>query len=342
MPSTFINLAFVAIISSLSTIVSLYFLIPYLIKKSFLDIPNARSSHKKVTPRGGGLGIAFGLAVGIAIAYVLHLPLPHFSFFIGLGFMAGISFLDDKKNLPAGLRLVVHLSVMALVIHQTGGLKQLPFPIPFNFELGWLGYILTGIWIIAVINFFNFLDGIDGYAGTQALLASIALTICQWNSSISTVTICIAFTSFGFLLFNWHPAKIFMGDVGSVSLGFAFATLPFYNQDSAPEPIVFSTAIFLWFFLADGAFTLIRRILNKEKIWEPHRTHIYQRLTQTGWSHKKVVILLMGLGTLLSALHLYLFMNDYPLNWISIVIGIAVFGAVLAVLHIRNKKKEKA
>ncbi len=325
-------------VSLLTATIALYFLIPYLIRKAFLDIPNARSSHKKVTPRGGGIGIVLGILAGAGSAYLLGLPIPPLSFFAGFLLMAGISFLDDKKNLPAGLRFGVHLVAMALVMYATGGLKKLPFPPPLNFELGWIGYLISGIWIIAVINFFNFLDGIDGYAGSQALIAGLSIAFISWGNALSVIGLCIAFSSLGFLLYNWHPAKIFMGDVGSVSLGFAFATLPFYSPLPSSEPLIYSMALFLWFFLADGAFTLIKRILNKEKIWEAHRTHLYQRLHQTGWNPRKVVVFSMGMALVVAAFQLYCYRLGNAFTWWSLGLGFLLFSVFLLVVFQREKK----
>src|SRR5689334_22187030 len=109
MPLHIVQFIILGLTSFSVSVISLYFLIPFLTKKAFLDIPNARSSHKKVTPRGGGLGIIFGILAGALVALILDLPLPHITFFIGFAMMAGISFLDDKKSLPVGLRLSVHL-----------------------------------------------------------------------------------------------------------------------------------------------------------------------------------------------------------------------------------------
>lgn len=338
MPEHFLQWAFVGLVSLIASALSLYFLIPYLTKKAFLDIPNERSSHKNITPRGGGLGIIIGISAGSVASLILDLPVPHFSFFLGLAMMATISFLDDKVNLPVGVRLGVHLSAMALVLYHTGGLHTLPFPEPFNIDLGIFGYLISAIWIIAVINFYNFLDGIDGYAGTQALLASVGLLFTQ-SGAVATVALCIAFASLGFLLYNWHPAKIFMGDVGSVSLGFSFATLPFYSQETSSETLVFTVALFLWFFLADGALTLITRILKKEKIWQPHRTHLYQRLTQTNWPHHYVVLLSMASASVIICIQVYFTFKNHPLQWTTPLIALFLFLLFMVIVVLREKKK---
>jgi Fuc2NAc and GlcNAc transferase len=229
---------------------------------------------------------------------------------------------------------------MVLVIYQTGDMKSLPFPAPLNIELGWFGYIFTGIWIISVINFFNFLDGIDGFSGSQAMVAGIGLVaICLLDES-GTVAVCIAGAAFGFLLFNWHPAKIFMGDVGSVSLGFIFATLPFYSSNASAEIVVFSTAIFLWFFLADGAFTLIRRALNKERVWEAHRSHLYQRLNKAGWKHDKIVLLVMSLSCTVIGIQVYLFKIGYPHTWWSLLAGLVLFGGYVGFVFMKENQSQ--
>ena len=239
--------------------------------------------------------------------------------------MSITSFLDDKSSLPVYIRLTAHILAMGIVIWYTGGLKYLPFAEPLNLELGYTGFLVSAIWIISVINFFNFLDGIDGFAGSQAMVAGVAVCAVFWNDASSIVGILIALSALGFLFFNWHPAKVFMGDVGSVSLGFAFATIPFYSTTLKIEEGVFSVAIFLWFFLADGAFTLIRRILNKEKIWEAHRSHLYQRLNKAGWKHNKIVSFVMILSVLLCSIQIFFVRIGTPLNWYSPVVGLLLF-----------------
>ena len=340
MSSFLLNLAITSLVSISVTCLTLYYLIPYLTRKAFLDIPNSRSSHVKVTPRGGGLAVVAGILTGSCVAFFLGLTIPHFTFYIGLVLMAITSFLDDKKSLPVYVRLSAHIIAMGLVIGYTGGLKFLPFASPLNFELGYFGYVVSAVWIISVINFFNFLDGIDGFAGSQAMVAGVSICTVFWKDASSVVGIIIALSALGFLFFNWHPAKVFMGDVGSVSLGFAFATLPFYSTSLKIEEGVFSIAIFLWFFLADGAFTLIRRILNKEKIWEAHRSHLYQRLNKFGWPHDKIVIMVIFLSVILSSVQIYCVKQGIAINWYTPGLGIFLFiFYVLFVFKVETKKK---
>jgi UDP-N-acetylmuramyl pentapeptide phosphotransferase/UDP-N-acetylglucosamine-1-phosphate transferase len=329
----------VGLASLSASAISLYFLIPFLEKKAFLDVPNSRSSHTKITPRGGGIGALIGVFIGTFTAFLLDIPLPHYTFFVGLLLMAITSFADDRKSLPVIVRLAAHFLAIGMVLYHTGGLQRLPFPSPLNIELGWAGYLITAIWILSVINFFNFLDGIDGFAGSQAMVAGIAYCAVLWGDSTAIVSACIALGALGFLFYNWHPAKIFMGDVGSVSLGFAFATLPFYaHQQIGAEGVVYSTAIFLWFFLADGAFTLIRRTINKEKIWEAHRSHLYQRLNKSGWVHDKVVTLVMVFAIISASVQVYFFKQGWVLNWWSAALGLSLFLGYVAFVFNKEKK----
>lgn len=334
------NFLVVGLASISASAFSLYFLIPYLEKKAFLDVPNERSSHTKITPRGGGMGALIGVFVGVLTAFLLDIPLPDYSFFIGLLLMAVTSFADDRKSLLVSVRLAAHFLAIGIVLYHTGGLQRLPFPSPLDLELGLAGYLIAAIWILSVINFFNFLDGIDGFAGSQAMVAGIAYCAVMWGDSTAIVSACIALGVLGFLFYNWHPAKIFMGDVGSVSLGFAFATLPFYaHSQNGAEGIVYSTAIFLWFFLADGAFTLIRRALNKEKLWEAHRSHLYQRLNKSGWAHDKVVTLVMVLAIVSACVQIYFFKQGWELNWWSAVVGLSLFLGYVAFVFYKERRE---
>lgn len=289
-----------SILSFLSSLILTSFLAKYLRAKGFIDNPNNRSSHKIPTPRGGGLAILFSLTLAFLIFYIFGILRFHPSFYIAVLLIAILSFIDDKISLSAGIRFLIHIGSALLVIYYTGGLEKLPFPDPLNISLSWLGYPISLIWILGTMNIFNFLDGIDGYAGFQILIYALGLGL--FFPGLWPLALVMGLSSIGFLFSNWHPAKIFMGDVGSASIGFIFAIIPFYiskNVDSPTYITVFYAVVFLWFFLSDGAFTIIRRIARGEKVWEAHRSHLYQRLNIVGWKHDKITIL-VALGQLLS------------------------------------------
>jgi len=316
------------------------FLVKYLTSKGVMDIPNDRSSHKIPTPRGGGMAIIFSLIIGILILKIVHpeAPLPGILFFIGALIIASTSFIDDKISLPASVRFLLHAIAAGLIIFETGGFQTFPLPEPFNLSLGWVGLPLTFIWIVAVLNIYNFLDGIDGYAGSQAVLAGIAIAVLDIFGVGYYMGSMIAATALGFLIYNWHPAKIFMGDIGSATLGFVFASLPLYFTNTSINTGIYAIVIFLWFFLSDGAFTIVRRAFNGEKIWEAHRSHLYQQMVIYGQSHNKVVLKVMVPAFALVTLFLILYHYYHGALLFTLVLAIILF--VMYWFHVMKIKKK--
>ena len=292
-------------------------LIRFLRARGVMDVPNARSSHKVPTPRGGGVGILAGLAVGLFAAWRLGMPLPRPELLIGAALIALVGMVDDRFGLPVAARLVLQVVAAGMVVFRAGGLDPFPLPDPLNFPLGPLGIPLALIWIVGVTNLYNFLDGIDGHAGLQGAVAGLGVALLQTADSSTILGLALCGACAGFLLHNWHPARIFMGDVGSATLGFILAAIPFQTSGHGRSSAVFFVAIFLWFFLSDGVFTILRRLVRGEKIWEAHRTHLYQRLVIAGLRHDQVVRRVIGGGAVLTALALVAERRENPLvQWI--------------------------
>ncbi len=279
----------------------------YAKRKAILDIPNERSSHTLPTPRGGGLGII--------ILFILSLFYFYDSIDIGLFYallcvipIAVISFVDDIFTLSSTLRVSVQ-SISAIgAIYLLGGVNHIDFLI-FDLDGWWLN-ILAFMTIIWLTNLYNFLDGIDGYASSQAVMVGLGLFIFFQNP----LGLVIVSISLGFLMFNWHKASIFMGDVGSASLGFIFAVLIFYDTSSGN---ILIWMILLSLFWIDASVTLVRRYINGEKITQAHRKHAYQRLVQSGWSHSLVV-----LSSILFNLIFLISIYFVPSLWILFIINI--------------------
>jgi Fuc2NAc and GlcNAc transferase len=265
-------------------------LIPRLQKHHVVDVPNARSSHRVPTPRGGGIGIVGGIAAGLLMAAVLSLPVPSAVILTAALLVAGCGAVDDFfGGLSVSLRMAVHLVAAAMVIGWHGGLDRLPLPPPADLPLGYASTLVAALWIVGVTNIFNFLDGIDGFAGAQAVLAGVGLAFAGGDAAIVVTAAVIAGSAAGFLAHNWHPARIFMCDVGSTTLGFLFAVLPWQAHGVARSSVVFYTALLLWFFLADGGFTLLRRLARGEPVWQAHRSHLYQMMASGGVAHDVIV-----------------------------------------------------
>ena len=270
-------------------------------QRRLLDIPNERSSHSQPTPRGGGLVIVFVTIIGAAAFWLVKpvWPLTQLlSLISGAVLVAGVSWLDDLHPLPRRIRFAVHISSAAIAVVGIGYGQVVQVPLDGRLDLGWIGIPVTFLWIVGLTNAYNFMDGIDGLAGGQGVIAGLGWGVLGWLSDQSFVAVIgtlLAAGSLGFLGHNWPPARIFMGDVGSTFMGFAFAVLAVAAAQT--EPILAWAGVFLlWPFLFDTSLTFMRRLLNGENVFAAHRSHLYQRLVIAGLSHKRVSSLYIGLA----------------------------------------------
>ena len=252
----------------------------------FMDLPTQRSSHTMPTPRGGGIAFvpAF-LAVAIVAAWVVPVEdrgavpaLYRIAMVLLPLLLVGAG--DDSRGISARVRYLVHLASAGLAVFWFGPLPGLE-PIFGDFGAPWLGAVVTVFTFTALINFYNFMDGLDGIVGgTSAVqLAFFAFYLHQpiWWLLVAAVL--------AFLLWNWPPARIFMGDSGSTVLGGAVALALQHAPDA--KTMWWAGAVTAPL-LADAVFTLLRRLVQRENIFDAHKSHIYQRLNQSGWSHGRV------------------------------------------------------
>ncbi len=288
-----------------------------------VDKPNARSNHARIVARGGGLAIVATLLAGGA-----YIAAP-WQVMAGIFLLATVSFLDDVRSLPAWLRLVVQMGVVALCIASptlfSGAIISELLPL-------WLDKLLVGLLWLWFINLYNFMDGIDGITAVETLC------ICAGVGFIvgSELSLVVAAAVFGFLPWNWHKARIFLGDVGSVTLGFVvgFLLLQLAHVD------YFAAALILpAYYLADSGVTLLRRIVRGEKFWQAHSTHFYQRAVRAGKSHATVVrrIALVNGGLVALAL---LSRESFMLAWVAL--GISVILVVGFLLYLTPREEGKA
>jgi len=259
-----------------------------------LDHPNERSLHSQPTPRTGGVAIALALSLCAAI-YVICADLPGVLLWIGLaaGLLAIMSFFDDRYGLPVGLRFLGHLLVAVLTT--TGGLILAAAEIPGWTWLWptWLAQFVTIIFLVWMINLYNFMDGMDGFAGGMAVIGFgvfALLGLKTGHSAFVVSNLLIMAASAGFLVFNFPPARIFMGDTGSSLLGLLSGAMMLWA--STEGIFKFWTGLLVFSpFVVDATVTLLRRLFRGERVWEAHRSHFYQRLVQRGWGHRKTVLI---------------------------------------------------
>jgi len=257
-----------------------YLIRQYAIKKSIIDIPNERSSHSIPTPRGGGLAVIITFFIGL---FIFRESIEENLFYALLSSLPIIivSLVDDIVTLSSKIRFIVQALSALLALYFLGGVNSIDL-IFFQLNGCWLN-IFAFICILWITNLYNFLDGIDGYAASEAILVALGIYLILNNN----LGIIVAVAVLGFLMFNWHKASIFMGDVGSATLGFIFAIIVF--SDTSGGNIYF-WLIMLSLFWYDATVTLVRRYQNGERVTQAHKKHAYQRLTQFGWSHSRVVL----------------------------------------------------
>ncbi|MCK5877716.1 MAG: glycosyltransferase family 4 protein [Candidatus Marithrix sp.] len=258
-----------------------------------LDKPNERSLHNKPTPVTGGVAILLACAITLFLADLLYFSIQNYLWlFISCLLIAIISFIDDCRQIFIPYRLLIHCIAAILL------LWNYDFGILFGTEISeYLQIVISFLFIVWMINLYNFMDGMDGFAGgmtvfgfgTFAILGGLAE-----QQSFMWVNLIIISSVSGFLLFNFPPAKIFMGDVGASSLGFLAAAFSLWGHHENIFSLWIALLIFSPF-IVDATVTLFKRLLIGEKIWLPHKSHYYQRLVQLGWGHKYTVLWEYGL-----------------------------------------------
>jgi len=264
----------------------------YAVRRALLDVPTPRSSHTRPTPRGGGLAIAAAIVVTVCLGCLAGLiPGRACTALVGGAVaVALVGWLDDLAHVPAPVRAMVHFGAAVWAVAWLGGMPVLAVGAG-AVRLGWPGAALAVVGVVWLVNLYNFMDGIDGLAAAEALIvgatASVLLML-RGDGGLALVAGLVGSASAGFLFWNWAPARIFMGDVGSGMLGFAFGVLAVAGERSGSLPAL-AWVTLLAVFVVDATVTLVRRVARGERWYLAHRSHAYQRLVQSGWSHAQVV-----------------------------------------------------
>jgi Fuc2NAc and GlcNAc transferase len=272
------------------------------LRRGVLDLPNERSSHSTATPRGGGAAIVLVVsAAALVLQWLGALPRGLSAVLLGGGLaVALVGFLDDRRTLPPGVRFAVHLAAAAWALWCLGGLPPLRLGAQVV-NLGWPGQALALAAIVWVLNLFNFMDGIDGIAAAEAMFVAFAGTVLGLlvgtAQGVPAMAWIFACACAGFSFWNWPPARIFMGDVGSGYLGYVIAVFALAASHADPA------AVWIWLilggvFFADATLTLVRRGARGERVHEAHRTHAYQRFARRWHSHRRVTLAVSAVNLL--------------------------------------------
>ena len=259
-----------------------------------LDLPNTRSLHTRPTPRTGGIAIVTAILMASAVAAIVYSDGASRLGWLGAAalLVAVTSYVDDRVQLSALQRIVVHVIAACLVGY--GGFVLDMSLLPGD---GWLlasalVFPITALYLVWMVNLYNFMDGMDGFAGGMTLFGFGTLTILgvlAGHGPFAALSLIIAAAAGGFLLFNFPPARIFMGDTGSSTLGLLAGGFSIWGAQEKIFPFWIALLVFSPF-IVDSTVTLLRRMLRRETLWEAHRTHYYQRLVQLGWGHGRTVL----------------------------------------------------
>jgi UDP-N-acetylmuramyl pentapeptide phosphotransferase/UDP-N-acetylglucosamine-1-phosphate transferase len=297
-----LTLVFLGLAAGVATSTGVALVRRWATRRRILDVPNERSSHTRPTPRGGGLAIVAVVLLGLAagpIAGVVAVTAALGLCVAGAIVVAAVSWLEDLRGVPVGWRLAAHVAAAVLALI---GVYSLSPGVPFAAGRMWSSMLVTSaclIWIVGLTNAYNFMDGIDGIAGSQAVVAGLGwVALAGRADRIETwLGLLLAASSLGFLVHNWRPAKIFMGDVGSAFLGFSFAVLAIIGAQHEPR-LALAGILAVWPFVFDTSFTFLRRLHRGENVFQAHRSHLYQRLVLVGYSHRFVTCLYGALAVL--------------------------------------------
>ncbi len=312
------------------------------IKRNQFDIPNERSSHNQPTPRGAGLAVVIAFSFSLIVLLIRgDLEQKTFTaiFLPGL-IVATIGYLDDRCKVTATrVRLLAHIVAGLVAVYILGGLPPMPV-FGETLTLGLLGDLIAVVYLVWLLNLFNFMDGIDSITGIETLSSCLIITILMINKTSSDqwqMPMLLASAVLGFLYFNWPPAKIFLGDIGSGYIGFTVGTISLAMAKTEP---VFTWAwiILLGVFIVDATVTLIRRLVTKQRVYLAHRSHAYQHLATQSSQHLKVSLSIAAINIFWLA----------PIAWLVVdqqvqpIIGVAVAYAPLVGIAIYLKAGKSA
>lgn len=256
-----------------------------------LDHPNARSSHSAPTPRGGGIAFVTVFTAGLLAFWSAGLcPTSLAAILLGAGLpVAAIGLLDDRFAVAARWRFSLHTLACGWALWAMNGIPPVPV-FGVLFDLGWVGTAGALVYLVWMVNLFNFMDGIDGIASLEAITVAVGGAWCWWlatGTSTWSVPVAFAFCVLGFLIWNYPPAKIFMGDAGSGFIGAILGVLSLWSAQNAQQ-VFWCWFVLLGAFMVDSTTSLVRRVYRGEQFSEAHRSHAYQYASRKYHSHRQV------------------------------------------------------
>lgn len=283
---------FLIIVLMLSATLTAY-LRRYALSRSLIDVPNARSSHSVPTPRGGGVAIVVCF-LGMLILALLNgwIGISSGVGFLGAGsLVAVIGFMDDHGHIAARWRLLGHFAAAAWALSWLGGVAPIHL-LGFTIEMGWFSCVIGAFYLVWMLNLYNFMDGIDGLAATEAIFCCLGACLIYWLGGFDDLIwgpLVLSMAVLGFLVWNFPPARIFMGDAGSGFLGITLGMLSLQAAWSDTR-LIWVWLVLLGVFIVDATLTLFRRLVRGEKVYEAHRSHAYQFASRKYGQHLPVTL----------------------------------------------------
>ncbi|MBS0150342.1 MAG: glycosyltransferase family 4 protein [Nitrospira sp.] len=326
--------------------------------RSFLSVvahPNERTLHTIPTPQTGGLAVIAAVLVGLILAASLLAITQPAKPVLPKGMASGsvwivasmllifvVSFIDDCMGLPASLRLGVQAAAAGIIIGGVGlTISAIPIPGGPTIQLGLAAIPVSALLLVWMANLYNFMDGMDGFAGGMTFWGFGFLAYFGWQANFPVmliISIFVTTAALGFLMHNFPPARIFMGDAGSITVGFLAGTLMILGVRDRLFDIWVPIMIFSPF-IVDATVTLIRRALRRERIWEAHREHYYQRVVLSGWSHRRTVLAEYGVMILCGGLAVSYHHSTDNVRLLILGVWVGMFVLLAMLVHAFERKK---
>jgi UDP-N-acetylmuramyl pentapeptide phosphotransferase/UDP-N-acetylglucosamine-1-phosphate transferase len=300
-----------------------------------LDHPNERSLHDRPVPRGGGLAILIAMGVCGAATALIYPTRGLEGMGLGILIVAVVSYIDDRHSITVAGRLAAHVVASVVIIYSGFFIHELAIP---GMNWSWppiAGAILSAVFIVWMINLYNFMDGMDGFAGGMAVIGFGTFAFMGWTAghdAFLSVSLIIAAASAGFLFFNFPPARIFMGDVGSSTLGLLAAAFSLWGARDRVFPL-WAAALVFSPFIVDATVTLVRRLLRGERVWQAHKTHYYQKLVQAGWGHRRTVLWEYVLMAACAGSAIWAVRQPETVQWWTIGFWVMAYAMLIAMVH---------
>ena len=305
------------------------------------DKPNSRSLHSQVVPKGGGLVIIVATAslIGIYAALYQSIAVMHVLIASLVGGIALLGWFDDRHSLRIRTRIIVQIAIACAIVYllaRSQGINIAGYRLE---QPDWLLFVELVVWIVWMTNLFNFMDGIDGLVSTQSTIATVVLACWFYQEdapNLVLLNMTLAGALVGFSFHNWRPASVFLGDIGSLTLGIYFAVMGIIGWTVYRLPVEAFMLLYGVMF-CDATVTLMVRILRRERWWEAHSSHFYQRLVRLGYNHAQVTSLAVMVTVCLSIYATFLIHERAP-QWLWILLGgLTLTGCGLIIKHKEKK-----